>query len=50
MVYVDPARQLVIAQAGSWPHATSPALVAARREFVAAIKRAVDAERKPPTH
>jgi CubicO group peptidase (beta-lactamase class C family) len=50
MVYVDPARQLVIAQAGSWPHAASPALVAARREFVAAIKRAVDAERKPPTH
>jgi CubicO group peptidase (beta-lactamase class C family) len=50
MVYVDPARQLVIAQAGSWPHATSPALVAARREFVAAIKRAVDAERDPPAH
>jgi CubicO group peptidase (beta-lactamase class C family) len=46
MVYVDPSRQLVIAQAGSWSHATSPALVSARREFVAAVKRAVDAERE----
>ncbi|MEO9214676.1 MAG: serine hydrolase [Rhodanobacter sp.] len=44
MVYVDPARQLVIAQVGAWPHATSDELVAARREFVAAIKHAVDAE------
>ncbi|MEP6899251.1 MAG: serine hydrolase domain-containing protein [Rhodanobacter sp.] len=48
MVYVDPARQLVIAQVGSWPHATSDTLVAARREFVAAIKHAVDAERESP--
>jgi CubicO group peptidase (beta-lactamase class C family) len=44
MVYVDPARQLVIAQVGAWPHATSDALVAARRAFVAAVKRAVDAQ------
>ncbi len=50
MAYVDPARQLVIAQVGAWPHATSDALVAARREFVAAGKRAVDAERKSSTH
>jgi len=50
MVYVDPSRQLVIAQVGAWPHATSDALVAARREFVAAVKRAVDAEREPSTH
>jgi CubicO group peptidase (beta-lactamase class C family) len=50
MVYVDPARQLVIAQVGAWPHATSDDLVAARRAFVAAIKRAVDAERKSSTH
>ncbi|GAB2545128.1 serine hydrolase domain-containing protein [Rhodanobacter koreensis] len=50
MVYVDPARQLVIAQVGAWPHATSDALVAARREFVAAIKRAVDADPEKPTH
>lgn len=47
MVYVDPARQLVIAQVGAWPHATSKALVAARREFVATVKRAVDAEGEP---
>ena len=47
MVYVDPSRRLVIAQAASWPAATSKELVAGRRAFVAAIKRAVDAERKP---
>ena len=46
MVYVDPARQLVIAQVGAWPHATSDELVAARRGFVATVKRALDAERK----
>lgn len=50
MVYVDPAHQLVIAQVGAWPHATSDALVAARREFVAAIKRAVDADPEKSTH
>ena len=47
MVYVDPARKLVIAQLASWPAATSKELVAGRRAFVAAIKQAVDAERKP---
>ena len=47
MVYVDPARKLVIAQVASWPAATSKELVAGRRAFVAAIKQAVDAERKP---
>jgi CubicO group peptidase (beta-lactamase class C family) len=45
MVYVDPARQLVIAQVGAWPQATSKELVAARRAFVASVKQAVDAER-----
>ncbi|MGH8160039.1 MAG: serine hydrolase domain-containing protein [Rhodanobacter sp.] len=50
MVYVDPARQLVIAQVGAWPHATSDALVAARREFVATVKHALDAERESSTH
>ncbi|MEO9078670.1 MAG: serine hydrolase [Rhodanobacter sp.] len=44
LVYVDPARQLVITQVGAWPHATSEALVAARREFVATIKHAVDTQ------
>lgn len=50
MVYVDPARQLVIAQVGAWPHATSDELVAARRAFVAAVKRAVDAEQQRSMH
>jgi CubicO group peptidase (beta-lactamase class C family) len=50
MVYVDPARRLVIAQVGAWPHATSDELVAARRAFVASVKRAVDAEQKQPPH
>ncbi|GAA0888875.1 serine hydrolase domain-containing protein [Rhodanobacter soli] len=50
MVYVDPSRELVIAQVGAWPHATSDALVAARRGFVAAVKRAVDAEPQKPAH
>jgi CubicO group peptidase (beta-lactamase class C family) len=45
MVYVDPARQLVIAQVAAWPQATGKALVAARRAFVASIKHAVDAAR-----
>lgn len=48
MVYVDPSRQLVIAQVGAWPHATSDELVAARREFVAEVKRAVDAGTQKP--
>jgi CubicO group peptidase (beta-lactamase class C family) len=42
LVYVDPARKLVIAQVAAWPQATSKALMAARRDFVATIKRAVD--------
>jgi len=50
MIYVDPARQLVIAQVGAWPHATSDALVAARRAFVAAVKDAVDAEGAQAAH
>ncbi|KQX99569.1 serine hydrolase [Rhodanobacter sp. Root480] len=50
MIYVDPARQLVIAQVGAWPHATSDALVAARRAFVAAVKESVDAEGKRVAH
>ncbi|OOG56306.1 serine hydrolase [Rhodanobacter sp. C03] len=50
MVYVDPSRQLVIAQVGAWPHATSDELVAARWAFVAAVKRAVDAEGDRSAH
>ena len=50
MVYVDPSRKLVIAQVAAWPQATSDALVAARRAFVARIKQAVDREAKRRRH
>lgn len=43
LVYVDPTRRLVIAQIANWPEADSEALVAARRAFVAAVKRGADA-------
>ncbi|HUH31634.1 MAG TPA: serine hydrolase [Rhodanobacter sp.] len=43
LLYVDPQRQLVIAQVGAWPQAGSKALVASRRAFIAAVKRAADA-------
>ena len=47
MVYVDPARQLVMVQVGAWPQATSKELVASRQAFVAAVKRAADAAPAP---
>ena len=47
MVYVDPVRQLVIVQVGAWPEATSKELVASRRGFVEAVKRAADAVPDP---
>lgn len=50
LVYVDPSRELVIAQVAAWPHATSDALIAARRKFVAAVKRAVDAQPTASAH
>ena len=39
LLYIDPSRQLVIAQVAAWPQADSDVLVAARRDFVAAVKR-----------
>jgi CubicO group peptidase (beta-lactamase class C family) len=48
MVFVDPARRLVIAQLASWPRATSPELVAGRRELVRRVQRAVDAGNAAP--
>lgn len=47
MVYVDPSRELVIAQVAAWPKATARELTAARRGFVDAVKQAVDAEHLP---
>ncbi|MBN8947638.1 serine hydrolase domain-containing protein [Rhodanobacter sp. UC4437_H4] len=48
MVYVDPARQLVIVQVGAWPQATSKALVASRRAFIKAVQRGADASSDAP--
>lgn len=43
MLYIDPSRELVIAQLAAWPNATSSELVAARRGLVEAVKQVVDA-------
>lgn len=43
LIYIDPARKLVIAQMAAWPRATSDELTAARAAFIAAVRRAVDA-------
>jgi CubicO group peptidase (beta-lactamase class C family) len=48
MVYVDPSRRLVIAQAAAWPVAASKAQSAARSAFVAAVKRAAGAAATSP--
>ena len=42
LLYVDPHRQLVIVQVAAWPQAGSKALVASRREFIAAVTRGAD--------
>ncbi len=44
LVYVDPARDLVIAQIAAWPAATSDELMAARHALVETVKRAIDRE------
>lgn len=40
LLYVDPARRVVIVQLGAWPEASSPARMAARKAFVDAVLRA----------
>lgn len=45
LIYIDPARQLVVAMNSAWPAATSPERNAARKEFLQRITAAVDAER-----
>ncbi len=42
LLYIDPNRHLVIAQVGAWPEPDSDDEIAARRAFVAAVKRAAD--------
>lgn len=44
-IFIDPARNLVIASVGNWPTATSPALGAQRLAFYRAVQQAIDAER-----
>ncbi len=47
LIYVDPARRLVVAINSAWPVATEPERSTARREFLNLIAAAVDAERRP---
>ncbi|MCX7549951.1 serine hydrolase domain-containing protein [Xanthomarina sp. F2636L] len=42
MIYVDPSKNLVIAQMAAWPKASSEELTAARTEFINAVQRAVE--------
>lgn len=45
LIHIDPKRRLVIAMSSAWPRATGSDLSAARGEFLARIKAALDAER-----
>ena len=47
LIYIDPARRLVVAINSAWPVATVPERSAARKEFPSLIAAAVDAERRP---
>jgi CubicO group peptidase (beta-lactamase class C family) len=45
LLYIDPARQMVVAMNSAWPTATSPERAVARMGFLEVISDAVDAER-----
>lgn len=45
MIYVDPARRLVVAVSSSWPAPYTPTLHKERADFIQQINAAVDAER-----
>lgn len=45
LLYIDPARHLVIVQLAAWPVATDDAQAKARGDFVRAVTRAVDGAR-----
>jgi CubicO group peptidase (beta-lactamase class C family) len=47
LIYIDPARRLVVAINSAWPVAVAPERSQARREFLNVIAAAVDAERRP---
>ncbi|MBY8820979.1 serine hydrolase domain-containing protein [Sphingomonas colocasiae] len=42
LIYIDPARKLVIAMSGAWPKATDPVLGSARMAFVQSIVAATE--------
>lgn len=46
LIYIDPARRMVVAINSAWPVATAPERSAARREFLDLIAAAVDAEHR----
>jgi CubicO group peptidase (beta-lactamase class C family) len=43
-IFIDPARELVVASNGNWPEATNDRLKTARDNFYKAVQAAVDAE------
>lgn len=43
LIFIDPARKLVVAMSGAWPRATDPVLGRERAAFVQRIRAAVDA-------
>ena len=45
-IFIDPARQLVIAGVGNWPVATDAAIGAQRLAFYRSVQAAIDAERR----
>lgn len=42
LIYINPAKNLVIAQVAAWPHASSSALSKKRWDFVKAVKKGLD--------
>jgi CubicO group peptidase (beta-lactamase class C family) len=44
LIFVDPARKLVVAMNSAWPVATGPDRSAARKEFLTRVRNAVDAQ------
>lgn len=42
MLYIDPNKDLVIAQIAAWPRASSKELVKSRQELIDAVQRAID--------
>ena len=45
MLYIDPSKELVIAQMAAWPRASSETLITERQNFINAVQRAVDSRK-----